>query len=83
MFIHPHHDIEIESLSEDPPENLIKILTQDGHRFTYHLTGCLDETAIAFLRRMIDGGVTSDLVISRTESSFRAEEAPRPLPRHG
>ena len=83
MFTHPYHDVEVEPVSGDSPAHLIKILAQDGRRFTYRLVGPIDATAIAFLRRMIDGGVTSDLLIDRTEDSFRAEESPIPLPRHG
>ena len=84
MFTHPFHDIEVEEAPGDPSSRLVKVLAQDGHRFTYLVLGELDGDAIAFVRRMIDGGVRSDLVIEPgPEGAFRAGESRRPLPRHG
>jgi hypothetical protein len=86
MLSHPFHDIEVEELEHLPTEpaaRLVKILAQDGRRFTYLVRAELDEGAIEFIRRMIEGGVASDLVIEQSAGVFRAEESPTPLPRHG
>lgn len=84
MITHPFHDIEVEELPGDPSSRLVKILAQDGRRFTYLVRCELDSAAIAFVRRMIEGGVNSDLRIEREgEDRFRAEESPEPLPKHG
>ena len=83
MFTHPHHDIEIEEVPGEPKTQLIKILAQDGRRFTYRLRGDITEGSIEFVRRMIEGGMTSDLLIEYVDGAFRAEESPNVLPRHG
>lgn len=80
----PFHDIEVEHHPEETGARLVKILSQDGQRFTYLLRAELDTTAAEFIRRMIGGGMNVDLLIERTEAGiFEAIESPEPLPRHG
>ena len=83
MFTHPYHDIEIEAVPGESNTQLIKILAQDGRRFTYRLRGDINEGSMEFLRRMIEGGITSDLLIEYVGGEFRAEESPNALPKHG
>lgn len=83
MITYPFHDIEIEEVTAEGA-SLVKILAQDGRRFTYLVRSELDSGAVEFVLRMLDGGVQSNLVIERTnEGVFRAEETRQPLPRHG
>jgi hypothetical protein len=80
----PFHDIEVEDHPEEPGARLVKILSQDGQRFTYLLRTTLDAAASEFVRRMIEGGMNVDLLIVRTEAGIlEARESPVPLPRHG
>lgn len=80
----PYHDIEVENHPEEAGARIVKILSQDGQRFTYLLRADLDATAAEFIRRMIGGGMNIDLLIERTDAGvFEARESPVPLPRHG
>lgn len=84
MITFPFHDIEVEDHPEEAGARLVKILSQDGQRFTYLLRTELDAAAAEFIRRMIGGGMNLDLLIVRTEAGiFEATESPVPLPRHG
>ena len=82
-LIHRYHDIEIEAERDPDGPHLVKVLALDGRRFTYRVKTGLDEETVAFIRRMIDSGMRSDLVIERIDGQFRAESPVGSLKKHG
>jgi hypothetical protein len=81
-FSHPFYDIDIERVSATEEVYLIKILCIDGRRFTYRLEGELDETAVGYIKSLIDAAVFSDMVIVRTAEGFETRESPTNLKKH-
>ncbi len=81
-FEHPFYDIEVETLDETENLHLIKILAIDGRRFTYQLSGSLDDHAILYIKSVIDAACFGDMRIERNGHDFTITEAPRRLKRH-
>ena len=81
-FEHPFYDIEIEALDEHGGLHLIKILSIDGRRFTYQLTGTLNAEAVDYVKTVIDAACFGDMLIVRDGSNFSITEAPRRLKKH-
>ena len=81
-FSHPFFDIEIEPGEGGPEKWLVKILSIDGRRFTYALEGPADETAVDYMKSLMDAAVFGDLVIERTEGGLEARESPTSLKKH-
>lgn len=80
---HPFYDIEVEGCGDGSDACLVKILSVSGRRFTYLVACPLDDAGIDYIKKMIDGGFVSDLLIERTDSGFSSRESPDTLKKHG
>ena len=81
-FEHPFYDIEVEVLDADVDLHLVKILSIDGRRFTYQLSGTLDEAAISYIKSVIDAACFGDMLIERSGPDFKIAESRARLKKH-
>ena len=82
-FEHTFYDIEIEK-AEGPSEAwLVKILSVSAHRFTYLVHGVMDESAVAYIKTLLDAAVFGDMVIEHGSDGWQARESPGRLRKHG
>ena len=81
-FEHPFYDIDIETVDASAELRLIKILSIDGRRFTYQLHGVLDDTAVNYIKSVIDAVCFSDMLIERKGDEFEITESRDRLKKH-
>ena len=81
---HTFFDFEVEHI-DGTEQHLIKVLAVDGRRFTYQLTGPLDDHAVSYIKTVIDAACFGDMLIERTagaDAEFIITESPRRLKTH-
>ena len=81
-FEHTFFDIDIEPVEAATDLYLIKILAVDGRRFTYQFHGLLDNTAVAYIKSVIDAACFADMLIERVDQDFQITDSPKRLKRH-
>jgi hypothetical protein len=81
-FEHTFYDIEIEKADTESDAWLVKILSVSAHRFTYLVQGTLDESAVAYIRTLLDAAVFGDMVIERGSEGWVVRESPSRLRKH-
>jgi hypothetical protein len=81
-FLHPFFDIEVEPMDTMGTAWLVKILSVDGRRFTYQLNGPFDQSAIDYMKSLLDAACFGDLVITPGAEGHDAQESPMRLKKH-
>ncbi len=82
---HTFFDFEVEELGNDLQQNethLVKILSVDGRRFTYEVHGGLNDSAVVYIKSLLDAVVFSDLIVEKTSEGYEAREATSRLKKH-
>jgi hypothetical protein len=83
LITHTFFDVETE-LAETPEGTfLVKILSVDGRRFTYHVHAPLTDDVVSFIKDCLDRVYFSDLIIERSETGWTCRESPTRLKKHG
>ena len=85
FFEHPFYDIDIEKVDAGAgieSEWLVKILSVSAHRFTYLVRGVMDDSALAYMKSLLDSAVFGDMIIERGGEGWQASESPVRLKKH-
>jgi hypothetical protein len=84
-FEHTFYDVVIEKVeqpADKEQEWLVKILSVSAHRFTYLVRGTLDDSAVAYMKSLLDAAVFGDMLIERGSDGWEASESPVRLKKH-
>ena len=79
---HTFFDIELERVNSAEEVHLVKILAVDGRRFTYELHAALTEEAVAYIKKLMDAVVFSDVIIEPGPEGFEVREVKGRLKKH-